>query len=359
MTFNCPINPTSFGQVSVALLREAYKKGDGHLISLIGNVADLKSQETNVDFFSWIDKRILDFPSKHSRKDPTFKLWHINGSIGFISDNQALMTFHETNELTEVEANVLRNNNKVIVTSKYAKEVFSSKNVDSHYIPLGFDSSNFSKLDKKYYNDERIVFTLNGKFENRKRHSKILSAWSKKFGDNRKYFLQCALYNPFLNEKVNNDLISNALNGKRYFNVSFLKMMEKNSEYNDHLNSGNITIGMSGGEGWGLPEFQSVAIGKHAVILNAHGYKEWANSKNCVLVNHSKNIDCHDGIFFEKGGNFNQGQIFDWEEDDFISACEEAVKRVERNRVNSEGIKLQKEFTYDKTYGEITKLLNS
>lgn len=359
MTFNCPINPTSFGQVSVALLREAFKGGDDHLISLIGNVADLKSQESYPDFFNWIDKKITSFAVHHNRKDPTFRLWHINGSLNFISDNQALMTFHETDELTDTEVNILKNNRKVIVTSNYAKEIFSSKNVDAHYIPLGFDESNFSKLNKKYYNDERIVFTLNGKFEHRKRHSKIISAWAKKYGDNKKYFLQCAVYNPFLNEKTNNDLILTTLAHKRYFNISFLKTMEKNSEYNEHLNSGNIVIGMSGGEGWGLPEFQSVAIGKHAVILNAHGYKEWADSKNSVLVESSKKIDCYDGVFFGKGGAFNQGQIFDWEEDDFIDACEEAIKRVRKNPTNNEGIKLQEAFSYKNVYNEIQKLLDA
>ncbi len=55
--------------------------------------------------------------------------------------------------------------------------------------------------------------------------------------------------------------------------------MQKNSLYNDYLNSANIILGMSGGEGWGLPEFQSVALGKHAVILNATGYKDWATEK--------------------------------------------------------------------------------
>lgn len=358
MTFNCPINSTSFGQVSVALLREAYKKGDVHPIYIIGNVADLKSQKTDIEFFNWIDKGIVSFLSQHDRKNPTFKLWHINGAMDFISDNQAIMTFHETDELTDAEANILKNNKKVIVTSNYTKDVFLSKNINAHYVPLGFDDVNFSNINRKYYNDERVVFTLNGKFEHRKRHSKIISSWIKKFGNNKKYFLQCAVYNPFINDRANNDLLLNALGYKKYFNVSFLKVMEKNSEYNDHLNSGNIVIGMSGGEGWGLPEFQSVAIGKHAVILNAHAYKDWANTKNSVLVDPSKKIDCYDGIFFGKGGNFNQGQIFDWEEDNFISACEEAVKRVQNNPLNEEGIKLQENFSYKKVYEKILKILD-
>jgi hypothetical protein len=64
--------------------------------------------------------------------------------------------------------------------------------------------------------------------------------------------------------------------------------MQSNETYNDYLNSGDIIIAMSGGEGWGLPEFHSLALGKHGVILNAHVYKDWANEENSCLVR--KNI---------------------------------------------------------------------
>ena len=69
-----------------------------------------------------------------------------------------------------------------------------------------------------------------------------------------------------MDENSNKQMFSNCLNGNSYFNVNFLGHMVQNVLYNDFLNSGDIIIGMSGAEGWGLPEFQSAAIGKHAVI---------------------------------------------------------------------------------------------
>jgi hypothetical protein len=133
--------------------------------------------------------------------------------------------------------------------------------------------------------------------------------------------------------------------------------MAKNVTYNDFLNASNIVIGMSGGEGWGLPEFQAVALGKYGVIMNAHAYKDWANENNAILVNPSEKIDSHDGVFFREGHDFNQGQIFDFNEDEFISACETAIKKVENDKVNKEGLKLQKEFTFKKTVDSLLKLL--
>jgi hypothetical protein len=152
-------------------------------------------------------------------------------------------------------------------------------------------------------------------------------------------------------------LFNRCLGDKKYFNINFLGFMPTNELYNDFLNCGNIILGMSGAEGWGLPEFQSVGIGKHAVILNAHSYKDWANENNSILVNPTAKIPSYDGMFFKQGSPYNQGNIFDFNEDDFLSACDEAVRRVESNPVNEEGFKIQEEFTYAKTFDSIMEVM--
>jgi hypothetical protein len=133
--------------------------------------------------------------------------------------------------------------------------------------------------------------------------------------------------------------------------------MQKNSLYNDYLNSSNIILGLSGGEGWGLPEFQSVALGKHSVILNATGYKDWANEENSVMVQPNGKRDVYDGVFFHKGQQFNQGNTFTFDDDEFIEGCEKAIERYKSNPVNEEGIKLQEKFTYKNTVDKIIEAI--
>ena len=357
LTFQCPLNSVSFGQVSTALLREAYERDIDTLVALVGDKPDLSSQEDDSKFFGWLEGALKNFNLKHFIDRPSFRLWHLNGSMSLVSENQALMTFYELDSPTDTELNIAKFNKKLIVTSRFTQEVFESKGVSTHFIPLGFDKLNFKRIEKSYHDDDRIVFNLTGKFEFRKHHSKILAAWAKKFGNNKKYALQGAVFNPFLNPQVNNELVARALDQTKYFNMSFLPNMATNVMYNDYLNSGDVIIGMSGGEGWGLPEFQSVAMGKHAVILNAHSYKDWANTENCILVDPVSKVQCVDGVFFKLGEQYNQGKIFDWHEDDFISACEEAIKRVENDRLNKKGMELQEKFTYSKTLDEILKVL--
>lgn len=360
MTFSVqlPLNSLSFGQVSFNLLYEFYKMGlNPCIFKASDHQIDFSAYDFEQDFIDWIIKNHNDSMLVHSRKNPIIRLWHINDSLRSYSDKQILLTFHETDQLTKIETNILKNS-IVCVTSKYTQSVFSENGIESSVIPLGFDSKHFKRTNKTYFNDDRITFNLCGKFEKRKHHEKIIKAWIKKFGKDNKYSLQCAIHNLFYQDPNELKLIYNTiLEGKPIFNVSFLCHMPKNSIYNDFLNSSDIVIGMSGAEGWGLPEFQSVALGKHSVILNATSYKEWANKENSILVEPNGKTEVYDGKFFSKNAPFNQGNIFDFNDDEFIFGCEEAIKRVQNDRINHEGLKIQNEFSYSKTANQLLALI--
>lgn len=357
LNFNAPLNSVSFGQVSTSLLREAYASNTKINVLPIGQGIDLAAYSIDKNFGEWIKANLNQLES-FSRKNKTFKLWHLNGALESYGEKQSLFSFYELDEPTKTEINIVNNLDKVFFSSNHAVDLFRKsgcKNV--YYIPLGFDSFSFSKTNKTYFNDGRITFNLCGKLEKRKHHGKIIKAWLKKYGNNPKYFLQCAIYNPFIDEKTNIGIVSNFLEGKKYFNINFLGTMPQNNLYNDFLNSGDIIIGMSGGEGWGLPEFHSIALGKHGVILNEHAYKDWANKDNSVLVNSNSKIDAEDGLFFNKNSPFNQGQIFDFDENDFLSACDIAINKFQLNPINQNGLMLQEKFTYKNTFDKILSLV--
>ena len=345
---NFPINDVSFGQVSVALLREMHKRGLEPDIFPISEVKINTQTEISEDFKKWLDSCIGKARHSHSKDTPTIKLWHFHGSLESFSNKQLLLTFYELDQPTKIEKNVCKNNTTCF-TSEYSCRIFEDVGLKTTYIPLGFDHTNFRKLDKTYYEDDRIVFNIVGKFEKRKNHQRSIESWVKKYGNDPKYFLNCAVYNPFFTADQNRQIQESVLKGKDYFNVQFHDYFSSNEKYNDYLNSGDIILAMSGGEGWGLPEFQSVAMGKHAVVLNASGYKGWANENNASMVYPSSKEEAYDGKFFIKGGSYNQGHVFWFDEDDFIEGCENAIKKTKDNKVNEEGLKLQEEFTYSKT----------
>ena len=354
----CPINTVSLGQVSMCILKEFYKKELRPNIFPISNV-DLSSCTEDKDFDKWLNECINSAESRHNRDMPCLKLWHLTGSLSSYSKEQTLFTFYELDSPTETEIHIAKNNKNIITSSSFCKELFDDFHPSSHFVPLGFDNYHFSRVEKEYFKDDRITFNLAGKFEKRKNHKKVIEAWIKKFGNNSKYSLQCAVHNPFIKEERLRQLYVDAMCGRKFGNVMFLSFMRENKLYNDYLNSGDIVIGMSGGEGWGLPEFQSLCLGKHAVILDCSAHKDWANKENSVMIKPSGKTEVYDNIFFKKGAKFNQGSIFTFNEDEFIAGCEEAIKRVEKDKLNKEGVKLKEKFTYENTANKILKILEN
>lgn len=356
--FNVPINSLSFGNVSIALLREAFKLKHEPSIFPIGGQVDLSSQVSDTNFNTWLQECINKSMKHHKRTYPVIKLWHLNGGLESVSNKQVLFTFHETSSPTPDEINVVSNNHKVVFATQYSKNIFSEygcNNIEN--IPLGFDDFNFKKLDKEYFTDGRISFSLCGKFENRKRHAQVIHAWLNKFGNNPKYFLNCALWNHFINPDQQKQIYQQILGGKKWTNIQFLGFMPQNSMYNDFLNSNDIVIGMAGGEGWDLPVFNSIALGKHAVVLNAHAYKDYANDENSILVKPNGKAPCYDNMFFHPNQPWNQGDFFTWDDKEFIVGCEKAIERVKTNKLNVKGLELQTKFKYSETFNKIYELL--
>lgn len=359
-TVQVPLNVVSFGQVSVALLREFYKKGLQPCIFPIGPI-DLSCQNLDNDFANWLQSCLNKAPYKHKRTNPLFKLWHISDSWNSISLKQVLYTFYELDSPTEIELNIINNIDHVFLSSSESNNCFNTYGANNtSFLPLGFDSYNFQKQNKKnFFFDNRITFNLVGKLERRKHHAKVIKAWAKKYGNNKKYFLQCALWNPFFQQNELESYYKQILEGKEYFNIQFYPFFGSNSDYNQFLNSADIVIGMSGAEGWGLPEFHSVALGKHAVIQNCSSYKDWATQENAELVEPVGKVEAYDGKFFVKGQPFNQGNIYYFNDDDFILACEKAEARFVKSDTNWAGMNLQSKFTYEKTADAIIDKLKS
>ena len=306
-TIEAPLNNLSFGNVSIALLREFYKRGLSPLVFPIGSGVDISSQVQDNDFNKWLQERIDDSMVKHDRKTKALKLWHINGSLtSHSSSSSSLLTFHELDQLTPTEVNILKQQDNVFVTNTFTQDVFSQYGIESTYIPLGFDSHNFSMLPNRPKIDGKVTFFMGGKWEpSRKRHAKILNLWAKKYGNKDGYVLNAAINNPFMKEEDLKHSVIQALEGKQYHNINFLQWTNNNAEYNVVLQSSDIVFGLSGGEGFDLVTYHATAMGAWPIALNAHAYKDYLNEDNAILVEPASKFPCYDGMFFHKGAPFN------------------------------------------------------
>ena len=355
---SAPINALSFGNVSVNILRELFKKNIDLIFFPIGDKAEMDAYDKiDPDFIKYLQSATNDRYSKISKDIPSLKLWHIFGSETRYSKNQSLFTFHEGSEVTNIEKNLLSLQDRIFVSSNYTKNIFNLNGLDNvTHVPLGFD--NDFQITNKTYLQDKIHFGILGKFENRKNTARIIKSWLKLFGNKPEYQLSCAITNPFLDKaRFQNELLK-VLEGKQYNNLNFVPYMQTNSEVNDYLNSIDIDLGgLSGAEGWNLPSFNATALGKWSVVINATAHKDWATKDNSILIEPSSLKDCYDDVFFKKGQSFNQGQFFDISDQEMDNAILKSLPYAKTP--NLEGLKLQKQFTYEKTVETILCAISS
>ena len=358
LLINAPINGLSFGNVSVNILRELFKKNIDLVFFPIGDKAEMDAYDKiDPDFVKYLQSATNDRYSKISKDIPSLKLWHIFGSETRYSKNQSLFTFHEVSEVTNIEKNLLKLQDNIFVSSNYTKNIFNLNGLDNvTHVPLGFD--NDFQITNKTYLQDKIHFGILGKFENRKNTARIIKSWLKLFGNKPEYQLSCAITNPFLDKaRFQNELLK-VLEGKHYNNLNFVPYMQTNGEVNDYLNSIDIDLGgLSGAEGWNLPSFNATALGKWSVVINATAHKDWATKDNSILIEPSSLKDCYDDVFFKKGQSFNQGQFFDISDQEMDDAILKSLSYAKTP--NPEGLKLQKQFTYEKTVETILCAISS
>ena len=350
--FECILDArTGYGQVSVNLLKQFYKLGlQPNVFAIENNIILTPFNPHTKEFIEWLETCLTKAPREFDRSEPAVRYCQLVNAYSRVSTTRnILLTAHELDAATAAEVNIVRQYDLTFFTCEYSADVFRQHPEIAGKvgkIPHGFDADSFMETGIRYQPDV-VVFTLVGKLEKRKRQAQVLAAWARKYGNQPGYVLNCALFAPFIAPESRKELLIKALGGKEYSNIRFFPFMPTNKEYNHFLNAGNIVLAMSGAEGFGLPEFQAVALGKYCVGLNATGYREWMTPQNTILVEPNGKEEVYDNVAFFKGQHVNQGNIFTFDDDEFIAACERAVAAYRAQPVNKAGLELQTRFTWE------------
>ena len=352
------INSLSFGNVSYNILRELYRKGLTVAFFPFGENLNFEAfDKIEEDFKNWIISMSQNRFHLIDRDYHTLSQWHLNSSENRISRYQTLLTAHETDQATPIEKNIAQLQDNCIFKSSYSRDVFKDSGCNNvHSVGLGFDED-FCITENEYFKD-KIHFGLIGKFERRKNTAQILRNWAKTYGNNPDYQLSCCINNGFLKQEQMNQLIFQALEGATYANINFLPHLKTNSEVNDLINSIDIDLsGLSGAEGWNIPAFNATALGKWSVVLDCTAHKDWATKDNAILIEPDGKTPIYDNLFFKEGSLFNQGNMFQVSDEKMIEGFKKAEAK--NKAQNKKGIKLQKDFTYQKTVNQILKIINN
>ena len=91
--------------------------------------------------------------------------------------------------------------------------------------------------------------------------------------------------------------------------------------------------------------------------MNHTSHKDWANKNNSILTEPEEQVNIYDGRFFNEGQPFNQGKMNKISDEKMIELFKESEKFIGKN--NTKGVKLQKDFTYEKTLNNILEIINN
>lgn len=358
-----PINSTSFGNIAVNFLYELYQRNLTDFIFFDIGQPDLRAFDklrNHDDFISFLNK-IKNAPmERYSRNMSRFCLWHITNSENSPCNNNTLMTFYELDSPTKQELNILSNQDKVVVTCEYTKNILLDNGLETpiHVVPLFFDDLHYSVNNERSKIPADVCVWNIGpiKWEKRKWTEKAIRCWIKKYGKTREHILNIACFNPFLSPEDNNRFLINCFNGEKPYNVNVQPYLETLTECNNYLNFSDICLEPSGAEGWSWPSFTSLCLGRHVLAHHVTGIKEWATADNSILIEPDGKTPAYDDIFFHQGHPYNQGNIFSWEEERFMEGLDTVYKRWQNNKVNKEGLKLKDKFTRAKFVDSLLKL---
>ena len=321
-----PINGLSFGQVSFGLLKEFFDRKFLPNIFPIGQV-NLQAYDFDKPFFDWLQFCCQKAHANFSRKFPTIRLWHLIESERRLSDKTILWTFHETDTLTKVEKNIIKNNDLVLFSSNYSYEIAKSEGLENIGVCHPYFDHHHVKSDSLVPRVDAISFLLIGKFEKRKHTEKIIRIWKKLFGNDKRYRLNCLIDNPFIDREKWAEILNEVFEGTIPWNINLISRQEKNSEVNKLMNSCDIDLsGLSGAEGFNLPLFNMLSLNKVCVAMDAHAHSDFINNGNVIIVKPSRKIPIYDDAFFKLGNIINQGNMFDFDDKEVEDKILEAVE---------------------------------
>lgn len=353
INFEGVINPLSFGYITVGISKELFKrKKDFNFFPIGGNIDWSSFDKIDKNYQNYVNNSAKNAIKSFNINDISLRIWHINQSWNKLSKNKNyLLTFHELDCITDHEVNVLNSFDKVFVTSRFSKSVFEDYGVKVPvvYVPMGIDNDVFYNLNRPRPFQDIIVTSIFGKFEKRKRSVQVIQAWLSKYANNFQHKLHLYVTNPFFKPEQMNQIYAQIFNnGPKPFNVEIFPYLPTSSHLNDAYNATDIVVDMSGGESISLGSLNCVAMGKHAVIHNNTGMKDWATEENAVLVKPNGKEPCYDGAFFHPDSPWNQGNIYTFDTNDFLSAFEIAVSRFKSNPINTNGLSLNGSHSFEK-----------
>jgi glycosyltransferase involved in cell wall biosynthesis len=351
LNYYCPINTTSYGLVSLNILKGLIKNGYEISYFPIGGI-QISNQE-EYDIVQDLMNKQLDY----DELAPCLKIWHQFDLANRIGRGQYFgFPIFELNQFNKTELAHLRAPHTLIVCSKWAQEIIREQTGrDSYVVPLGVDTSIFKPTP--YERSENCIFFNCGKIELRKGHDILADAFSKAFEPKDNVQLWMAWSNPFLTEEETKEWENSYLSTKMGEHIKFVPRLKTQADLANVMGRTTCGVFPSKAEGWNLELLEMMAVGRQVICTDYSAHTEFASSDNAFLIPITKMETAFDGKFFHGQGEW--GEIDDHAIDTLVAHMRVIYDKWKHGTdlFNNEGVETANQFTWDNSVNKLMEIL--
>ena len=184
------------------------------------------------------------------------------------TEKKVLYTMFESTSIDPAWIPYLKMADKIFVPSKFCKEAFASRGIETQVIPLGYNTDNFYYKEKE--DDGVFTFTMYNAFDMRKGWDLVFGAFVEEFGKDEK--VKLILKSVF--RKLPFPIVRS-----EYPNIELILESVGQDKLRELLYKTDCFVFPSRGEGFGLTPLEALACGTTSIIPNASGMSEYFNEE--------------------------------------------------------------------------------
>lgn len=179
-----------------------------------------------------------------------------------------IYTMFESTKIPDDWIEYLRVADKVIVPSRWCRDVFKKSGIDAEVVELGYDDDIFRYKERYNKRKKKEVFNFvhYNAFNIRKGFCEVFKAFVEEFEKDEpvKLILKTTLACPPI-----------PIREDRYPNIEIIADKYSEKELVDLLHRSDCMVYPSRGEGFGMTPIEAMATGIPAIVPNAHGITEY------------------------------------------------------------------------------------
>lgn len=352
LNVNCPVGKTGYGITSLNITKTLSENFNVN-VSLfpIGNNMELNNDKEK-ELFTQLLKNSHSF----DKNAPCLKIWHQHDlSLRIGKGHFYTFPFFEIDALNSLERHHLNSCDYIFTASKWSKEILINNDikVPIYVAPLGVDMEVFSSPAKIKIDNGNYIFSHVGKWEHRKSHDFLLSAFEKAFDVNDNVELWLLPHNMFLNEQEENQWLALVENNKLKDKIKIFNRLPTQYHLAEFIYYSDCGVFLSRAEGWNNEILEFMALNKPVIATNYSAHTEYCDTNNSYLVDIKELEIAHDGKWF-----FGQGR---WAKlaDNEMEQTVLHMRSVYNNNIkdNPSGLETAKKYSWNNTSNIIDQTL--